>query len=234
MAIFFGVTGGLTAIGPIAGGFLTQWTWRAIFWINIPVALIALYLIWRSQPDDERRPARMDYRGTVLITGAMGLIVLALEQSSSLGLGQRSGVGVPDHRRLVLMGAFVAWELRCPEPLLRPADLQGSSVRGGHDRARNDVDRVRPVLLLRERLLAGLAGPELVQGRRVHPLLLPRVRDPGPDRRADARSPGSEAPGGDRRARSRRSGSSCSPASSPTCHSAPRRCGSGSRAAGSG
>ena len=54
MAIFFGISGGLTAIGPIAGGYLTQWTWRAIFWINIPVALIALYLIWRSQPDDER------------------------------------------------------------------------------------------------------------------------------------------------------------------------------------
>ena len=42
MAIFFGISGGLTAIGPIAGGFLTQWTWRAIFWINIPVAIIAL------------------------------------------------------------------------------------------------------------------------------------------------------------------------------------------------
>ena len=39
LALFFGVSGGLTAIGPIAGGFLTQWTWRAIFWINIPVAV---------------------------------------------------------------------------------------------------------------------------------------------------------------------------------------------------
>ena len=44
MAIFFGISGGLTAIGPIAGGFLTQWTWRAIFWINIPVAIIAVVL----------------------------------------------------------------------------------------------------------------------------------------------------------------------------------------------
>ena len=117
MAIFFGVTGGLTAIGPIAGGFLTEWTWRAIFWINIPVALIALYLIWRSNPDDEKRPARMDYRGTVLITGAMGLVVLALEQSSSWGWGSVQVwacliIGV------LLMGAFVLWELRCPEPLL--------------------------------------------------------------------------------------------------------------------
>jgi EmrB/QacA subfamily drug resistance transporter len=117
MAIFFGITGGLTAIGPIAGGFLTEWTWRSIFWINVPVALIALYLIWRSNPDDEKRPARMDYRGTVLITGAMGLVVLALEQSSSWGWGSAQ-VWVCLIIGVLLMVAFVLWELRCPEPLL--------------------------------------------------------------------------------------------------------------------
>jgi predicted MFS family arabinose efflux permease len=33
LAIFFGIAGGLTAVGPILGGYLTQWTWRAIFWV---------------------------------------------------------------------------------------------------------------------------------------------------------------------------------------------------------
>ena len=56
MAMFFGISGGLTAIGPIAGGYLTQWTWRSIFWINVPVAMIALFLIWMSKPDNERHP----------------------------------------------------------------------------------------------------------------------------------------------------------------------------------
>jgi MFS family permease len=72
MAIFFGISGGLTAIGPIAGGYLTQWTWRSIFWINVPVAIIALVLIWRSCTENETHPTELDYRGTVLITGAMG------------------------------------------------------------------------------------------------------------------------------------------------------------------
>src|ERR1700761_165555 len=45
MAIFFAVAGGLTSVGPIAGGYLTEWTWRAIFWVNIPVAITALLLI---------------------------------------------------------------------------------------------------------------------------------------------------------------------------------------------
>ncbi len=118
MAIFFGISGGLTAIGPIAGGYLTQWTWRAIFWINIPVALIALYLIWLSHPDDERHPAPLNYRGTVLITGGMALTVLGLQQSSSWGWSS-VGTWACIVIGLVLMVAFVREELHSPEPLLR-------------------------------------------------------------------------------------------------------------------
>jgi len=67
----FGIAGGLTAIGPLTGGYLLQWTWRAIFWINIPIALIALILIAISRPATEYRPDRMDYRGLALIVGAL-------------------------------------------------------------------------------------------------------------------------------------------------------------------
>ena len=49
LALFFGIAGGLTAVGPALGGFLTQWTWRAIFWVNIPVA------IDRADPDRRSR-----------------------------------------------------------------------------------------------------------------------------------------------------------------------------------
>jgi EmrB/QacA subfamily drug resistance transporter len=118
MALFFGISGGLTAIGPIAGGYLTQWTWRSIFWINIPVAVIALILIWRSKPDDVRRPAPLDYRGTVLVTGAMGLIVLGLQQSSVWGWSSiATWLCVIAGAALAVL--FVAWELRTRSPLLR-------------------------------------------------------------------------------------------------------------------
>jgi MFS family permease len=56
LALFFGIAGGLTAIGPIAGGYLIEWTWRAIFWINVPVALIALTLIAISKPGQRIPP----------------------------------------------------------------------------------------------------------------------------------------------------------------------------------
>ena len=63
LALFFGIAGGLTATGPILGGYLTQWTWRAIFWVNIPVALIALALIAASKP-------KTQYDGPPSTTGA--------------------------------------------------------------------------------------------------------------------------------------------------------------------
>ena len=62
LAIFFGVAGGLTALGPALGGYLIGWTWRSIFWINIPIALIALLLTARAKPANDRRPARLDLR----------------------------------------------------------------------------------------------------------------------------------------------------------------------------
>ena len=98
MAVFFGISGGLTAIGPIAGGYLTQWTWRSIFWINVPVAIIALLLIWRSKPEEEKHPTRLDYRGAVLITGGMGLTVLGLAAVERVGVEQCRDVGVPRRR----------------------------------------------------------------------------------------------------------------------------------------
>jgi EmrB/QacA subfamily drug resistance transporter len=117
MAIFFGISGGLTAIGPIAGGYLTQWTWRSIFWINIPVAIIALILTQIAVPESEPQPSKLDYRGTVLITGAMGLTVFGFEQSSAWGWGSVAtwlciAIGV------LLMFAFVRYDLSIPEPLL--------------------------------------------------------------------------------------------------------------------
>src|SRR5215468_3907964 len=85
LALFFGIAGALTAIGPIVGGFLIKWKWQAIFWINIPVALIALVLIALSKPPNESRPAPMDYRGLVLIAGGVGLSVFGFQQSALWG-----------------------------------------------------------------------------------------------------------------------------------------------------
>jgi EmrB/QacA subfamily drug resistance transporter len=118
LAIFFAVAGGLTSIGPIAGGYLTEWTWRAIFWVNIPVALIALFLTWKAKPSNEKHPAPLDYRGAVLISGGMGLAVLGLQQSSVWGWGSAT-TWICIVAGVALIAAFVAFELKVANPLMR-------------------------------------------------------------------------------------------------------------------
>jgi EmrB/QacA subfamily drug resistance transporter len=117
LAIFFGIAGGLTAIGPILGGYLTQWTWRAIFWVNIPVAIIALILIVISKPQTEHRPARMDYKGLALIASGVALSVFGFQQSSIWGWSN------PGTWACIIVGAgllvtFYFVELRTDEPLI--------------------------------------------------------------------------------------------------------------------
>jgi EmrB/QacA subfamily drug resistance transporter len=118
MAIFFAIAGGLTSIGPLAGGYLVEITWRAIFWVNIPVAIVALFLIWKSKPADEKHPAPLDYTGTTLITLGMGLSVLGLQQSSVWGWGDfKTWACIA--AGLLILAAFVRFELRVANPLLR-------------------------------------------------------------------------------------------------------------------
>ena len=117
LAVFFGVSGGLTAIGPIAGGFLTQWTWRAIFWINIPVAVLALAVTFAARIPARRRPDRIDARGAVLIALGMGLCVLGFEQASSWGwrsIPTIACIGVG----LVVLVIFAVVESRTASPLI--------------------------------------------------------------------------------------------------------------------
>lgn len=117
LALFFGITGALTAVGPMAGGYLTEWTWRSIFWINVPVAIVAVILTLRAKPSDERNPAPIDWAGTALIAGGMGLAVLGLQQSSQWGWDSVATWGCIA-AGLLLLAAFVRQELRTRHPLM--------------------------------------------------------------------------------------------------------------------
>jgi EmrB/QacA subfamily drug resistance transporter len=118
LAIFFGITGALTAVGPLAGGYLTEWTWRSIFWVNVPVAIVALILTMRAKPADERRPAPIDWVGTALIAGGMGLAVLGLQQSSDWGWSSAATWACIAAGLLALAG-FVRYELGREHPLMQ-------------------------------------------------------------------------------------------------------------------
>jgi EmrB/QacA subfamily drug resistance transporter len=118
LALFFGIAGGLTAVGPVLGGYLTEWTWRAIFWVNIPVAIIALVLIGISKPVTDYRPAPIDYRGLALIVSGVALSVVGFQQSATWGWSSPATV-LCIVAGLALLIAFVFVELRTASPLMQ-------------------------------------------------------------------------------------------------------------------
>ena len=118
MATFFAITGAMTAVGPIAGGFLTEWTWRSIFWINIPIAIAAIIIVVISASRTPRKDERIDWTGALLVAIGMALIVFGLQQASVWGW---SSVGV--WGALVLGAVFLVlfglFERRTAEPLVK-------------------------------------------------------------------------------------------------------------------
>jgi MFS family permease len=90
MAMFFAITGGMTAIGPIAGSYLITFSWRAVFFINLPLAIAAVSLIWALTPADGSTGlaaglASMDWPGAVLVALAMASLIIPLQQGGTVG-----------------------------------------------------------------------------------------------------------------------------------------------------
>ncbi len=118
LALFFGIAGGLTAVGPILGGYLTQWTWRAIFWVNVPVAVIALILIALSKPKTLYQRAPIDYLGAILIAAGIALSIFGLQQSVLWGWSN-PWIWVCILGGLAIIAVFVVVELRTASPLIK-------------------------------------------------------------------------------------------------------------------
>ncbi len=118
LALFFGVAGGLTAIGPILGGVLSEWTWRSIFWVNVPVAIVALLLTAKARPSTATRPAPIDLRGLVRVVAGVGLSVFGLQESQVWGWGNPA-TGGTIAGGVVLLIAFGFVEFGRSQPLIQ-------------------------------------------------------------------------------------------------------------------
>ncbi|MFJ9948512.1 MFS transporter [Kitasatospora sp. NPDC091207] len=118
LALFFGVAGGLTAIGPILGGWLTSWTWRAIFWVNVPVAVVALVLTVLAGIRNTPRREPVDWTGAVLVAAGMGLSVLGLQQAGAWGWGSWA-TWLCILGGLAVLVLFAGLELRTEHPLIK-------------------------------------------------------------------------------------------------------------------
>ncbi len=120
LGIFSGVTGLAVLGGPVIGGAITQGiAWQWIFWLNVPIGLLTIPLVFRRVDESygPRRSQSPDVAGLALVTGAALGLVWGLVRGNSAGWGSAEviatlAVGV------VLTVAFVIWERRTAEPML--------------------------------------------------------------------------------------------------------------------
>jgi MFS family permease len=118
-----------TAVGPVLGGWLTEtFGWPSVFWINPPLALVAVGILVVFAPGNRREPRRFDVVGAAILAGALGALAWALsevgpvEPQAATDAPSRSstvniivaGLGIAG---LVLYGL---WERRSDHPMTPP------------------------------------------------------------------------------------------------------------------
>jgi EmrB/QacA subfamily drug resistance transporter len=118
LGIFSGVTGFALIIGPAIGGFITEhFGWRWIFWINLPIGMIAIALIRARLPESFGLKAALDLSGLVIVAAAAMALVWGLLRGNVAGWTSAEVVGALAAAAL-LATAFVVREQRARTPMV--------------------------------------------------------------------------------------------------------------------
>ena len=127
-----GVSALALALGPVVGGFLTeQVSWRAIFFLNLPVAVLAVVVSLAATRESRDRtvPRTVDLAGVGTLTIGIGALVLALVESNDWGWGSAGILGLLAASAIGL-GAFVVTERRVRFPMVEFAFFRSPQFLG--------------------------------------------------------------------------------------------------------
>jgi EmrB/QacA subfamily drug resistance transporter len=129
-----GSTAITTAMGPVIGGWLIEHvSWRAVFFLNVPLAVIVLVLVVRCVPEsrNETESRKLDLFGAALATISLGAIVYGLIESSRLGLQSPIVMG-SSLAGIIIFGAFVLVEARVRHPMMPLALFRSANFAGAN------------------------------------------------------------------------------------------------------
>src|SRR5437867_1314479 len=130
----WGAVGAFGAVaGVLLGGILTSaLSWHWIFYVNVPVGILGLALAPFFLAESRDATAKsFDVPGAVLVTGGLVTLVYAITQANSYGWGSLATIGLFGSS-VALLAAFVGWELRTAEPLMRFGIFRLRTVSGAN------------------------------------------------------------------------------------------------------
>ena len=120
VGLFGGVFGLASVVGPLLGGvFVDNLTWRWIFYINVPIGVIALVVVAFQVPGTLRRVHhQIDYLGTAVLALAVTSLILLTSLGGTTYAWASTPIYILGVAGVVLIGAFVLVERRAAEPVL--------------------------------------------------------------------------------------------------------------------
>jgi EmrB/QacA subfamily drug resistance transporter len=133
LSVWSAVAVGGGAIGLLLGGVLTSaFSWQWVFFVNVPVGLIASVLALRYVPESRVENARgFDIAGAVSVTGGLGLLVYALVNAQTAGWVSVTTLGLLAIAA-ALLAAFIVLESRLRHPLVRLGIFRMRSITGSN------------------------------------------------------------------------------------------------------
>jgi EmrB/QacA subfamily drug resistance transporter len=135
LGLYGAVAGIAASVGLVLGGVLADLvSWRAGFFINLPIGALLIWGTRRHIAETPRRPGRLDVPGAVLSTLGMVALVYGLVNVADEGWSHVNAIGALT-AGVVLLGVFMLNELRAPQPIL-PLRLFASRERSGAYAAR--------------------------------------------------------------------------------------------------
>jgi MFS family permease len=112
------VTGLALIAGPVVGGAIAAGlAWQWIFWVNLPIGLVALALVYRRIEESQAADAGLDIVGLALVTGAALALVWGLMRANSAGWASLQVAGTLA-LGAALAAIFIGYEFRAPAPMV--------------------------------------------------------------------------------------------------------------------